>query len=102
MIYIPTNKGIKAVQPENIIRVQANNNYSKIYFNNEYPLTVAKILQWFERRLPDDSFSRIHRTHIINRLFISSLSDDNKVRLETGEELQVSKRKKAAFRRLVS
>ncbi|MEI2737766.1 MAG: LytTR family DNA-binding domain-containing protein [Chitinophagaceae bacterium] len=101
-VYIPTNKGVKEVMTDNIIRVEANSNYSKIYFNNAYPLTVAKVLQWFEDKLPDNSFCRIHRGHIVNRRFIESLSDDNKLLLANGEQLQVSKRKKKAFRKLVA
>lgn len=102
MLYIPTSKGVKAVRPENIIRVQASSNYCKIYFVNEYPLTVAKLLQWFEGRLSGDFFCRIHRGHIVNRKFIASVSDDNKLLLTNGDLLQVSKRKKTAFRRLVT
>lgn len=86
---------------KNIVRVEANSNYCKIYFDNEYPLTVAKVLHWFEGILPESFFYRIHRTHIVNRLFISCISVDNKITLHNGEQLQVSKRKKTAFRRMV-
>jgi two-component system, LytTR family, response regulator len=102
VLLIPTNKGIRAVLPQNIIRVEASSSYCKIYFDNEYPLTVAKVLQWFEENLPEQFFYRIHRTHIINRLFISQISGDDKVTLRNGEQLQVSKRKKIAFRKMVA
>jgi two-component system LytT family response regulator len=101
-VYIPTNKGIKVVMTKNIIRVEASSNYCKIYFDNEYPLTVAKVLHWFEGILPEGFFYRIHRTHIVNRLFISYISCDNKITLHNGEQFQVSKRKKTAFRKLVA
>lgn len=98
---IPTNRGIKVVMSQNIIRIEANSNYCKVYFDNEYPLTVAKVLHWFEDKLPVDHFFRIHRTHIVNRLFISAISVDSKLTLLNGEQLQVSKRKKSAFREKV-
>jgi two-component system LytT family response regulator len=99
---IPTNKGIKEVIAENIIRVEASSSYSKIYFINEYPLTVAKVLQWFEDKLPGHSFYRIHRGHIVNCKFIEAISEDSKLTLVNGVQLQVSKRKKPEFRKLVS
>ncbi len=99
---IPTNKGIKEVMTENIIRVEASSNYCKIYFTNEYPLTVAKLLQWFEENLPNDLFYRIHRGHIVNRRYITTVSKDSKLLLTNGEQLQVSKRKKRAFRKMVA
>ncbi|MBL7749359.1 MAG: LytTR family transcriptional regulator, partial [Chitinophagaceae bacterium] len=95
-VYIPTNKGIKEVMVQNIIRVEASSNYCKIYFANEYPLTVAKVLQWFEDTLPEDFFCRIHRTHLVNRGFISSVSGDFKLTLCNGEQFKVSRRKKRA------
>lgn len=101
-IYIPTCKGIREVFSGNIIRVEANSNYCKIYFDNGYPLTVAKVLQWFEEKLPGHSFYRIHRGHIVNRNFIASVSDGNKLLLQNGEQLLVSKRKKTAFRKMVA
>lgn len=101
-VYIPTNKGIKVVMTENIIRVEANSNYCKVYFDNAYPLTVAKVLQWFEDKLPEDFFCRIHRTHLVNRIFITAVSGDYKLTLLNGEQLQVSKRKKNVFRQMVA
>jgi two-component system, LytTR family, response regulator len=101
-VYIPTNKGIRVVMMENIIRIEASSNYSRIYFINEYPLTVAKLLQWFENNLPGTRFYRIHKGHIVNMQFIASLSDGNKVLLANGEQLQISKRKKTAFRKIIA
>jgi two-component system, LytTR family, response regulator len=100
--FIPTNKGVKTVMMENIIRVEANRSYSKIYFTNEYPLTVAKVLLWFEEKLPADLFYRIHRGHIVNCRHITTVSKNSKLLLANGEELQVSKRKKNAFRKMVA
>ncbi|MEI9809553.1 MAG: hypothetical protein WDO16_17730 [Bacteroidota bacterium] len=55
-LFIPTSKGLKVVMAENIIRIQASSNYCKVFFDNECPLTVAKVLKWFEGKLPDDCF----------------------------------------------
>ena len=101
-IYIPTSKGMKEVTAGNIIRVEASSSYCKVYFDNAYPLTVAKVLHWFEEKLPGHSFYRIHRGHIVNRNFIASISDGDKLLLQNGEQLQVSKRKKTAFRKMVA
>ncbi len=101
-IFIPTSKGVKAVAHGNIIRVEAISNYCKVYFENGYPLTVARLLHWFEVNLPNHSFYRIHRGHIINRHFISEVSPGSKITLLNGEELQVSKRKKREFKLLVA
>jgi two-component system LytT family response regulator len=92
--FIPTNKGIRVVMAENIVRIQASSNYCKIFFDNEHPLTVAKVLKWFEEKLPGDCFYRIHRTHIVNRRFISNILCNKTLTLINGEHLQISRRKK--------
>lgn len=94
-VYIPTDRGIRAVPVNNIVRIEASSNYSKLYFVNEKPLTVAKVLHWFEDRLEEQFFYRIHRTHIVNRGFIASISIDNSLlTLANGEQLKISRRRK--------
>ena len=102
LFLIPTNKGLKSVRADNIIRIQAISNYCKIYFDNEYPLTVAKLLLWFVGKLPEDIFCRIHRGQIVNRNFISSISCNKILTLVNGEQLQISKRKKNVVKRMVA
>ena len=67
---IPYVGGICFVQPENIIRIEASSNYSKVYFSNAKPMTVAKVLHWFEDQLPQQMFARVHRSHLVNKMFM--------------------------------
>lgn len=97
-IRIPTNKGMQVLAPQQIIRVEAKSNYCRIYLNNGYPITVAKVLQWFEDNLPNTLFYRIHRTHIINSLFIAEVLSGKSLTLMNGEQFQVSRRKRHALR----
>lgn len=94
-ILIPTNKGTKSVWEENIIRIEASSNYCKIYFDNDRPLVVAKVLHWFQENLPADNFCRIHRTHIINRLHIAGIKEQNILKLSNGDIVQISRRRKS-------
>ena len=48
LIQIPFDRGIRMVQAEKIIRIESLSNYSKIFIVSGYPITVAKMLQWFE------------------------------------------------------
>lgn len=99
-LFIPTSQGIKAVMTENIIRIEANSNYCRVYFTNSQPLTVAKVLHWFEEKLPEQYFYRIHHGHIVNCLFISEVSYTSQLTLTNGEQLQASRRKKGVVRRM--
>ena len=95
-ITIPTNKGPKKVLENNIIRIEASSNYCKIFFSNERPLVVAKVLHWFQDHLQEEMFCRIHRTHLINRLYVSEVMESSMLKLSNGDMLQISRRKKGS------
>ena len=100
MLNIPSDRGIRMVQPELIIRVEAISNYSKIFFINSRPLTVAKVLQWFEDRLQGGMFARVHRSHLVNTNFVKEINGHNQcgLLLTNGEHIVMSRRKKVALR----
>jgi len=95
-ISIATSRGINHIPVNNIIRIQSCSNYSKIFFADKtYPLTVAKLLQWFEENLPAELFVRTHRTHLVNRQHITQISlDTQRIYLSNGEQISISKRRK--------
>lgn len=95
-ILIATNKGITEIWLNNVIRIQSCSNYSRIFFADKtYPLTVSKVLQWFEDNLPPETFVRTHRTHIANRQHIHKISlDTHRIHLSNGEQISISKRRK--------
>ncbi len=94
-ILIPTNKGPRVVAEDNIIRIQASSNYCKIYFIDECPLVVAKVLHWFQENLPGQNFCRIHRGHIVNLRHVAEMESPVSMRLTNGEMLQISRRRKS-------
>ena len=100
LMAINTCKGWMFFRHDDIVRIEAVSNYCKIHFAKGHPLTVAKLLYWFEHRLPRDNFYRIHRTHIVNRLFVADIPSEKLVELSNGEQLQVSRRKKGELGRM--
>ena len=92
---IPYVGGMHLVQPENIIRIEASSNYSKIYFSNSKPMTVAKVLHWFEDQLPQQMFARVHRSHLVNKMFMCHVNGGKykTLVLNNGENIAISRRK---------
>jgi two-component system, LytTR family, response regulator len=66
MIVLATSNGVFTIDTTTIIHVRSISNYSKLFFSNGKTLVVAKVLAWFEDKLPPESFVRIHRSHIIS------------------------------------
>lgn len=99
LINIPHNRGIRMVPAEQIIRIEGLSNYSKIHFSTGRPMTVAKVLHWFEDHLPQQMFARVHRSHLINKLFVQEVNGSNysNLLLTNGESIVMSRRKKATL-----
>ena len=103
-IQVPTCKGMEVIDVNNIIRIEAISNYSRLVFSNGKTLVVAKVLRWFEERLLMDGFMRVHKTHLVNTRFIMnyirgtlSQAQGGRVKLSNGEWIDVSKRKNNYF-----
>ncbi len=96
LITIPYDRGIRLVQPEQIIRVEGLSNYSRVHFSTGQPMTVAKVLHWFEDHLPAQLFARVHRSHLVNKMYIQEINGINysSLLLTNGESIAMSRRKK--------
>ena len=65
-IAIPTMEGLQMVQVENIIRCEADRNYTNIFLKNKEKITASRNLKDLEEMLEDYSFIRVHHSHLVN------------------------------------
>lgn len=86
---------IDVVNLDHLIRIEAQSNYSKLYFIDGTTLTVAKVLRKFEEQLSAERFIRPHKTHLVNLRFIRSFEGkDHKILiLENGDNVTVARSK---------
>ncbi len=84
---------------------ESEGNYVRVYFSNFKPL-ILKSLNNLELRLDERDFFRINRKFIVNLKEISHIepwfNGGLKIRLQSGNELEVSRRQAAKFRELLS
>lgn len=96
---IPTLEGLLFYDINDIIHLEANSNYTNIYFSNKTKIIASKTLKEFEELLPDDIFFRTHHSHLINLNFIKRYikGDGGQIELQNGRYVDVSRRKKEEF-----
>lgn len=97
-----TQSGILTLKIKDIIRAEGDRNYSVIYLKNGKKEMVSKTLGALEEVLSFKDFFRTHRSHLVNRLHISSLEHGGSLLLQNGERLPISRRKKREFQRWYS
>jgi two-component system LytT family response regulator len=71
-IVLPNQNGFEIVNAEDIIRIAGSGNYSDIYLTSGVKKTVSKVLKYFEHLEQNQTFLRIHKSHIINTKFIQA------------------------------
>ncbi len=93
---ISTLEGIYFATLEEIIHVDADSSYTKIYLTSGDMIMSSKPLKHFEELLEDYDFVRVHQSHIINLQHIRKYirGDGGQVVMTNGTEIEVSRRKK--------
>jgi len=67
---LPTLEGLEFIEVKNILRCEADSNYTKFYFTDGSSMLVSKTLREIEEMLGDYRFCRPHQSHIINLAYI--------------------------------
>lgn len=99
LLTIPTSDGLQFINIDDIVYLEASDNYSNIYLSTNQRFLVSRTLKDFEELLPADIFIRIHHSSIINKFFVDRYirGEGGQVVMRNGNVLDVSKRKKSEF-----
>lgn len=83
----------------NLVRIEASSNYSRLFLSNGKTLFVAKVLKKFEAELDKRMFIRPHKTHLVNLSFISAYHPGTHptLLLSNGESIPVARKMKKQF-----
>jgi len=98
-IAVPTHEGLEFIVIKQIVRIESNAAYSRIYFLNGQSLLVTKLLKDFEELLAPYRFFRVHNSHLVNMAYIRKYirGEGGQVVMENGDVVDVARRKKEDF-----
>ena len=95
-IALPNKDGYEFAEVSQIIYCQAEGSYTKVFFAGKKHILVSKSLGDIEELLPPSLFIRVHHSTVVNIDYVTHFvrTDGGYVKLQTGEQLPVSKSKK--------
>jgi two-component system LytT family response regulator len=95
-IILKTSNHIHLLNTEDIIRVEADANYSKFFTSDDRKIIVSKAIKDYEEMLIDQGFFRIHKTHLINvsKIKYFDKAEGGYVIMNDGSTLPVASRKR--------
>ena len=79
--------------PDQIIRLEALSNYTRVYFIHHPPILMARVLKQYDKLLSPFGFMRIHRTHLVNPDYIDAV-DNQMIRMKDDSHAEISRRKR--------
>jgi two-component system, LytTR family, response regulator len=95
-IMLPTLEGFEIVNIRNILYCEAEDNFTRFYFENGQPQLICRTLKYFEDLLKPYRFLRIHRSYLINPEYVIRYSKGKGgfITMKNNKELEVSPNRK--------
>lgn len=102
-IAVPSAEGFYFFMVDEILRLEADKNYTHIHLQQKRPFIASKTLKHFEDLLDDFSFIRTHKSHLVNPRHVTRLSNNSEYLVLTdGSRVEVSRRKKEEVQKQLS
>ncbi len=98
-IILLTQEGQHYIKLEDIIRLEADKNYTTFFCYNRKSIVVSETIKKYEEILPTDLFFRSHQSHIVQRKFVKSFLKESGgfIEMTDGAQVPVARRKKDGF-----
>jgi two-component system LytT family response regulator len=98
-LVIASSKGYEYIHVETIIRLESERSYARIFLTNGRVIMVSKCLNDYQNMLSQDTFFRIHNSHLINlnHVIMFVRTDGGYVQMSDKSRIPVSRSKKEIF-----
>ncbi|SFT36025.1 two component transcriptional regulator, LytTR family [Lishizhenia tianjinensis] len=100
-LVVKTTEQIYVLPLDEIIRCEADLGYTHFYMKSGKRILSSKTLKEYNSLLPEDTFIRIHQSHLVNVNYITSYNKKGVVHLSNNEEVPVSVRKRSLVSELL-
>lgn len=96
-IAISNSDGVHLVEIDEVIRCEADGNYTKIFTTTGEVILTSKTLKEYDTMLLDFNFERVHNSHLVNMRHIKKYlnKDSGYLQMSDGSQIPVSQRKKS-------
>lgn len=98
-ISIQSQNNIVNISTDQIVRLEADSNYTHIFLVGGKKITSSKTLKEYEDQLTDRDFYRVHKAYIVNTRQVEKYvrGDNAYLVMKDNSRIEVSRRKKSDF-----
>jgi len=91
---LPTKEGVHFLFPADIIRCESTGNYTRFFTSMNKTYLISKTLGEYDTLLTPHNFIRTHKSHLVNKKYISFIDHDGFAVLKDNSKVEVSRRRK--------
>ncbi|MEP7165561.1 MAG: LytTR family DNA-binding domain-containing protein [Ferruginibacter sp.] len=91
---LPTKEGVHFLFPGDIIRCESTGNYTRFFTAMNKTYLISKTLGEYDTLLTPHHFIRTHKSHLVNKKYISFIDHDGFAVLKDNSKVEVSRRRK--------
>jgi two-component system LytT family response regulator len=94
-IAIPASTGVSFIDLDEIVYVEASNNYSKLLLTDKKVFTISKTLKDVQEVLEESHFLRVHRQYIINLNHVKQFNrNEGILTMGNGDHIPIARNQK--------
>jgi two-component system, LytTR family, response regulator len=90
---INTTNGTHFFHTHEIIRLEAESNYTKIFFSNKKNMLASRTLRDYEEILTSHGFIRTHKSHLVNKEHVVNYMSDGLLTMTDDSRVEISRRR---------
>lgn len=90
---VNTTTGTFFFNPSEIVRLEAESNYTKLFFTNKKKLLTSRTLKDYDEILRGHGFIRIHKSHLINRQHVVNYLGEGLLTMADDSQVEISRRR---------
>ena len=96
VLALPLSDKIEFVEVANIVRCQADGNYTTFHLRNGEKLLISKTLKEYDDLLASFNFLRVHQSHLINMEEVKSFvkTDGGYILMKDGTSITISRQRR--------
>ena len=96
-IALSTKDGIQFVAPEEIIRCESETAHTVVHLKDGRNLMTMKSLKDYESVLDENTFFKVHKSHIVNLNYVVRLNKNGFLQMEDNSTVPITDKSKSGF-----
>lgn len=101
-LVVSSKQGEHRFAVADIVRCEADSNYTHIYLTNQKKYLASKTLSDVEHMLSEAKFIRVHKSHLVNMLHVENMTHQIELTMKDNSRVPVSRRRVAEVRKMLS